>query len=56
MMIWLMISAILIALVALRGSSLPTMIISATVTTVCYVGILIFLTLTIVNSVKRELH
>lgn len=56
MVFWLIVGIILFSLTLLRKSSFPHMIMTATIAAVCYVGVLLFLTVTVVKSIRSELH
>lgn len=56
MIFWLIVGFILFSLTLFKKSSLPHMIMTATIAAVCYIGVLLFLTATVVKSIRSELH
>lgn len=56
MVFWLIVGLILFSLTLLKKSSLPHIIMTATIAAVCYIGVLLFLSVTVVKTIRSEFH
>lgn len=54
MLIWTVVAIVSVLFFIFKKTSLPNLLVSSAITLICYVGVVVFVTLTFANSLREK--